>query len=67
MFSGSQSANSMSTSVVVSSQPECSPPMMPAIELDAVLVGDDDDAVIERVGAAVESQHAPRRPSRGAP
>ena len=29
---GSQSADSISTSVVFSSQPECSPPMMPAID-----------------------------------
>ena len=32
MLSGSHSADSISTSVVFSSQPECSPPMMPAID-----------------------------------
>ena len=32
MLSGSHSADSISTSVVLSSQPECSPPMMPAID-----------------------------------
>ena len=57
MLSGSHSADSISTSVVVSSQPECSPPMMPAMRLDAVLVGDHDMLVVERVGAAVERQH----------
>ncbi|MCY1241405.1 hypothetical protein D9M72_543020 [compost metagenome] len=32
MFIGSQSADSISTSVVFSSQPECSPPMTPPID-----------------------------------
>ena len=32
--------------------------MMPAIELDALRVGDDDHALVERVGLAVERQHA---------
>jgi hypothetical protein len=32
MLRGSQSADSISTSVVFSSQPECSPPMMPPMD-----------------------------------
>ncbi len=32
--------------------------MTPAIELDALVVSDDDHALVERVGFAVERQHA---------
>jgi hypothetical protein len=32
MLSGSHRADSISTSVVASSQPECSPPMMPPMD-----------------------------------
>ena len=47
----------MRTSVVASSQPECSPPMTPAIELDAVVVGDDANLRVQFVFAPVESEY----------
>ena len=57
MLSGSQSADSISTSVVVSSQPECSPPMMPAIDSTPLSSAMTTIVVVERVGAAVEREH----------
>ena len=58
IFVGSHSALSIRTSRVVASQPECSPPMIPAIEFDAVFVGDDDHALVEPIRPAVEGEHA---------
>ncbi len=57
MLVGSHSALSISTSRVVSSQPECSPPMTPAIDFDALRIGDDDHGLVERIGLAVERLH----------
>ncbi len=57
MLSGSHSADSISTSVVFSSQPEASPPMMPASDSTPLVVGDHAHGVVERVGLAVERQH----------
>ena len=45
-----------STSVVASEQPVFSPPMMPDERFDALVVGDDADRVVERVGLAVERE-----------
>ena len=56
MLSGSHSANSISTSVVFSSQPERLAAHDAGERLDAVVVGDHAHGVVERVGLAVERQ-----------
>ncbi len=61
-----QAPLSISTSVVSSSQPEASPPMTPAMRFDAIVVGDDDHGLVERIGLAVERQQRFRRSWRGA-
>ncbi len=65
MLVGSHRADSISTSVVPASQPDASPPMMPAMDLDAVRVGDHHRIVGEGVGPAVQGAQAlalPRPP-----
>ena len=57
-LTGSHNALSISTSVVASSQPVCSPPITPAIELGAAVVGDDHVGRAQRIGAAVERHQA---------
>ena len=54
---GSQSALSIRTSRVVSSQPECFAAHDSGDQLDAILVGDGDHAVVERISLAVEREH----------
>ncbi len=51
--------------VVFSSQPECSPPMMPAIDSTPLSSAMTTMAGVERIGAAVEREHALAGP--GAP
>ena len=56
MLSGSHSADSISTSVVFASQPECSPPMMPASDSTPFSSAITHIGLVERVGLAVERE-----------
>ncbi len=53
---GSHNADSISTSVVVSEQPVSLAAHDAGERFDALVVGDDADRVVERVGLAVERQ-----------
>ena len=66
MLIGSHSADSISTSVVVSEQPVSSPPMMPASDSTPSSSAMTHIAVVERVGLAVERQQLLAVRARGA-